>query len=184
MQDFAAGLPNLQLLVAEPSGVWGPTPAVFKHLESVCLELCGEGFAGAHLAKLFPAVRRFMLETISPGGPEDVPSFNVAGMSVSTHYGLHDPDYHFHKHPDTLTAIASLPRLQQLSIDISYLDCSSSLSCLGCPPSIHLLLRLAGLKRALTLHLCWAPSAASQHCALCASLHRAPLSITDRSGRQ
>jgi len=119
VEEFAAGLPNLQLLVAAPTGDWGFTPAVFKRLERVRLDLCLEGFAGARLAQMFPAAVHVvtMVDGEMLRGPP--PFINVAGMLSLTHLGLDYLDCQPSDHR-TLAAISELPRLQQLSIDVPF----------------------------------------------------------------
>jgi len=78
----------------------------------------GEGLEGAAFAKLFPAVQVLVLDA-DYDTKEIMYYHNVAGMTALTHLWLRhglDGD----NHPDTFTAIATLPRLQCLLIDAPY----------------------------------------------------------------
>jgi len=112
--QFAIGLPNLQLLAAELTGVWGPTPAVFKQLERVKLLAWDEDVEGARFGQLCPAAVEvdFQLRHTTNGF---WPALNFSGLTAMTHlilsvYGTDPP-------PDFWTNIYQLPRLQVLQVD-------------------------------------------------------------------
>jgi len=120
VEQLAAGLPNLVVVVAQPTGVWGPTPAVFERVERVILGPCLEGLEGAGFAKLFPVAQRLVLD--AHGAADDISYYNVAGMTALTHLWLwHELDAEIVDYrPDMFTVIATLPRLQCLVIDVPY----------------------------------------------------------------